>query len=128
MVQTLRRHLTEYRTAILPVILAIVACFSLSATVVPAPAGPAETQARIVDKYYPNPATSVINFEFVKEADRSYVLQIYSFMGKKVYESAISSDKLQVSVTDYFRGMYFYQVKDRSGAVKETGKFAVIHL
>ncbi|MDB5229541.1 MAG: type sorting protein [Chitinophagaceae bacterium] len=127
MVQTLRRHLTHYRAAILPVILAIVACFSLSATAVPAPVEPSD-KIKIVDRYYPNPATSVINFEFVKEADRSYVLQIYSFMGKKVYESAISSEKLQVTVTDYFRGMYFYQVKDKTGAVKETGKFAVIHL
>ena len=128
MVQTLRRHLIHYRTAFLPVILAIVACFSLSATSVSPSVEPSASQPKIVDKYYPNPATAVVNFEFAKEADHSFVLQIYSFMGKKVYESSISSDKLQVNVTEYFRGMYFYQVKDKSGAVKETGKFAVIHL
>ncbi|HVM88601.1 MAG TPA: T9SS type A sorting domain-containing protein [Puia sp.] len=75
-------------------------------------------------KFYPNPATSFITFDFIKETDQGYSFQIYNFLGKKVYEAPANS-KTIVSLTDFTRGIYIFQVKDPNGKVIETGKFQV---
>ena len=41
-------------------------------------------QAKVL-KFYPNPATSIINFEITQNVQRDLTLQIYNFFGKKVY-------------------------------------------
>ena len=81
-------------------------------------------QVKVV-KFYPNPATSVINFELLQRNDRNLTLQIYNFVGKKVFESVDISAKTSISLTDFFRGVYIYQVRDRSGKIIESGKFQV---
>jgi len=78
-----------------------------------------------VVKFYPNPATSFINFEFPQQIDKSYSLAIYSFVGKKMTELPVSSKKLIVPLSDYYRGIYVFQLKDRTGKIIETGKFQV---
>lgn len=77
-------------------------------------------------KYYPNPATAFINFEFPPEIDRSYTLLIYSFVGKKIAEQPVDNSKIVINLNDYFRGIYVFQLKDRTGRVIETGRFQVI--
>lgn len=76
-------------------------------------------------KFYPNPATSFINFEFPQQIDKSYSLAIYSFVGKKMTELSVSSKKLVVPLSDYYRGIYVFQLKDKTGKIIETGKFQV---
>jgi len=79
-------------------------------------------QPKVV-KCYPNPATSVVNFEF----PAPYTLQIYSFTGKKMTEVAASANKVSVILNnDFYRGIYIYQLRDKTGRVIETGKFQVI--
>src|SRR4030095_5495688 len=79
-------------------------------------------QAKVV-KCYPNPATSVVNFEF----PAPYTLQIYSFTGKKMTEITASSNKVSIILsTDFYRGIYIYQLRDKTGRIIETGKFQVI--
>lgn len=76
-------------------------------------------------KFYPNPATSVITFDFLKENDKPYTFQIFNFLGKKVYElSSVSSTRI-VNLTDFTRGIYIFQLKDQNGKVIESGKFQV---
>src|SRR3954463_13939340 len=65
-----------------------------------------------VMKFYPNPATSVINFEFLKKLDKNYTLQIYNFVGKKVVEVLDVTQKTVVPLNDFFRGVYIYQLRD----------------
>ncbi len=80
-----------------------------------------------VAHFYPNPATHFINFSFDKTVDRSYTLQVYSFMGKKMNESRISDTKLTITFDDsYYRGIYIYQLRDQSGRIVESGKFQVV--
>lgn len=79
---------------------------------------------RVVVRLYPNPATSFINFEFVN-VQRGYTLQIYAFVGKKMTEVRINSGKITVSLDNYFRGIYIYQVRDSGGRIVESGKFQV---
>lgn len=82
-----------------------------------------DPEVRIV-KFYPNPATSFIYFEIEKEPFKTYSLQIFNFLGKKVYEASINS-KTFVDLTNLVRGIYIFQLRDETGRISETGKFQV---
>lgn len=77
-------------------------------------------------KFYPNPATSVVSFEFQRTLDAGASLQFYNFMGKKVYETKASAPRLNISLTDFYRGVYIYQLRDKNGMILESGKFQVV--
>ena len=76
--------------------------------------------------FYPNPATSYINFTFDKTVDKTYTLQVYNFIGRKMNDLRISDSKLTINLDDnYFRGLYVYQLRDQTGRIVESGKFQV---
>jgi len=83
-----------------------------------------EATAKII-KFYPNPATSIINFDFQKGYDKSYNFQIYNFLGKKVYEVNNVTPRTIVSLTEFYRGVYIFQLKDKTGKMIDSGKFQV---
>jgi hypothetical protein len=83
-----------------------------------------EPTAPIV-KFYPNPATSIITFDFQSGYDKSLNLQIFSFIGKKVQEINNVTPKTVINLSDFYRGMYIFQLKDKNGKVVESGKFQV---
>ena len=77
-------------------------------------------------RFYPNPATTYINFEFDKASnDKAYTLQVFNFLGKKVLDLQQLTPRTQVDLTNYTRGVYIFQLKDRSGKVVESGKFQI---
>ena len=77
-------------------------------------------------KLYPNPATSnFITFELQKTNERNLSIQIYNFLGKKMYEGQNVAAKLTVDLSDFNRGVYIYHVSDQSGKLVESGKFQV---
>jgi hypothetical protein len=84
-----------------------------------------QTKMQVV-KCYPNPATSIINFDFAKNIDKTYTLQVYSFLGKVMSETPVSSSKVSITLNDFYRGIYVYQLKDKAGRIIESGKFQVI--
>jgi Secretion system C-terminal sorting domain len=76
--------------------------------------------------FYPNPATSFITFEDVsKKYDKNYSIQLFNFLGKKVFEFNLGDQKNIVSLSDFFRGIYIFQLRDPSGKIVESGKFQV---
>ncbi len=77
-------------------------------------------------KFYPNPAVSFINFEFQGDSYRSYNLLIFNFIGKKVVELKPSAEKITVPLTDFYRGVYIFQLRDAKGNIIESGKFQVV--
>jgi Secretion system C-terminal sorting domain len=83
-----------------------------------------EANTKII-KFYPNPATSIINFDFTKGYDKSYTFQIFNFLGKKVYEVSNVTPRTIVNLTDFYRGVYIFQLKDKSGKMIDSGKFQV---
>jgi hypothetical protein len=85
------------------------------------------TEIKVV-KFYPNPATSLITFEFKKETEdnKTYSFQVFNFPGKKMYETDNVSSKTVVDLSTFFRGIYIYQLKDQSGRIIESGKFMVV--
>jgi len=78
-------------------------------------------------KFYPNPASASINFDFQRGYDQSYSLQIFNFIGKKVYETKSLSSRNLINLTEYFRGIYFFQLRDKNGQLVESGKFQVVN-
>jgi len=81
--------------------------------------------AEPIVRLYPNPATSVVNLDLGKAENRGYSIQIFSFLGRKMYEATNVSQHITLNLTDYNRGVYIYQLRDRSGKLVETGKFQV---
>lgn len=76
-------------------------------------------------RFYPNPATSFITFDFQKNVDKGYSIQLYSFLGKKMYEATNLSQRTTVNLSDFSRGVYVYQLFDKTGKLVESGKFQV---
>ena len=79
---------------------------------------------RIV-QFYPNPATSFIVFDLTSVSDKNYTLQIYNFIGKKISETKIISSKTNISLENFYRGLYVYQLRNKNGQIIESGKFQV---
>lgn len=77
-------------------------------------------------KFYPNPAISFINFEFQKNYDKSYSLLIFNFIGKKIVELQATEQKISVPLTEFYRGVYIFQLRDKLGTIVESGKFQVV--
>lgn len=76
-------------------------------------------------KFYPNPAVSFINFEFSKKYDNSYSLVIFNFIGKQIEDLKVTDEKITVSLNDFYRGVYIFQLRDKQGSIVESGKFQV---
>ncbi|MBX2930568.1 MAG: T9SS type A sorting domain-containing protein [Chitinophagaceae bacterium] len=76
--------------------------------------------------FYPNPASSFINFEYTKPLEKGYTLQLYNFIGKKVYESVVSGSKTTITLEGFYRGIYIFQLRNKSGKIIESGKFQIV--
>ncbi len=85
---------------------------------------PAQAAVKMV-RFFPNPATSFINFEFNKSSNDTYTFQVFNFLGKKVIDLPQVNSRTRVDLTNYTRGFYIFQLKNRNGKVVESGKFQV---
>lgn len=74
---------------------------------------------------YPNPATTYITFDLQGNFQRGLSLQVFSFLGKKMYESKNLPQKTTLDLTEFNRGLYMYHLTDVTGKVIESGKFQV---
>ena len=75
---------------------------------------------------YPNPASSVVNFDYnVNASDRASV-SVYNLLGQEVMSLPINTlqDRLSISVADLNNGIYFCNLFVNGSAVK-TEKFVV---
>ncbi len=87
--------------------------------------GPMPDQDHKVIKFYPNPAVSYITFELAKEPNKTFTLQIYSFLGRKVKDIPEIADKTTVQLSELTRGLYTFQLKDETGRVTDSGIFQI---
>jgi len=76
-------------------------------------------------KVYPNPAQSYITLDLQNNYQKGLTIAVYSFLGKKMYESQNVPEKTTLTLTDYNRGIYVYHVTDPAGKILFTGKFQV---
>jgi len=83
------------------------------------------TQTSIL-RFYPNPATTAITFDFQRLYEKGYSIQIFNaVLGRKMIEQLNVNNKTTIDLTNFTRGVYVYQLFDRSGKLVETGKFQV---
>ena len=80
-------------------------------------------------KSFPNPASTVVNFEFQKGYSRSYSIQVLNSIGKKMFEAKNIPSLLTINLKEekFYRGIYIYQLIDKNGAVVESGKILVVN-
>ena len=76
-------------------------------------------------RFYPNPATTAITFDFLRTLEKGHTIQLYNFLGKKVYEASNLNQRTTINLSDYIRGVYIYQLFDKAGKLVESGKFQV---
>ena len=77
-------------------------------------------------RFYPNPANTVINFDFQKSHEQGYSIQIYNaILGRKMYEQTNMPERMSINLSDFSRGIYIYQLRDKTGRMVESGKFQV---
>jgi hypothetical protein len=53
------------------------------------------------------------------------MIQLYNFLGKKVYEASNLNQRTSIDLSDYIRGVYIYQLYNKVGKLVESGKFQV---
>lgn len=82
------------------------------------------TEEKIV-KFYPNPVVSFITFDIQRPVERGYTIQIYNFLGRRVLAVAINSNRVTVPLDNLFRGVYIFQLRDKSGNIVESNKFQI---
>ena len=88
---------------------------------------PATDGGSKIVKLYPNPATTVINFEIQQHNnDQLYDLIVYNFLGKKIEQLKGISNRTSLSLSNYYNGLYIFQLRDQRGNLVESGKFNVI--
>ncbi len=65
-------------------------------------------------RFFPNPAVSIINFEFERGFEKTFTFDIYNFIGKKVYSAKAVTSKMNVPLTDFFRGVYILNYRKQN--------------
>ena len=80
-------------------------------------------------KTYPNPATTIVTIEFQKGYSRNYSIQILNTLGKKMYLAKFvpTSFTIDLRTEKFFRGVYIYQLLDKTGRIVESGKILVVN-
>lgn len=84
-----------------------------------------DTPSDQIVRLYPNPATTYITFDLQNGYQRGMSIQVFSFLGKKMYETQNITQKVTIDLTQFNRGLYMYHLMDASGKVIESGKFQV---
>jgi hypothetical protein len=82
-----------------------------------------DPEHKVVKKFYPNPAVSYIIFELDKEPNTTYRLEIFSFLGKMVKDIPDMVDHYTLNLSDLTRGLYTFQLRDKSGRITDSGIF-----
>ena len=87
--------------------------------------GSIENTVKLI-KFYPNPANSVINFDFQKDYKNNYTIQIYNLLGKMILEIKNLTPRTSVNLESFYRGMYIFKLNNANGAIVESGKFQIV--
>ena len=74
---------------------------------------------------YPNPARSFLHIQYQSSITPPSILLIYNFLGKKQFELMNPNSNVYIDLTDFSRGIYIFQFRDKNGRILETGKIQV---
>ncbi len=76
---------------------------------------------------YPNPAHETVWIELPSKMPTKCILDIYAANGQKVFATEVSEGQklLQVNVSDWTQGIYFYTLQSSIGGITHSGKIIV---
>ena len=74
---------------------------------------------------YPNPARSFIQIQFKQQVPVPALLVVYNFIGKKQLELTNPGMNVYLDLSEFRRGLYIFQFKDKNGQINDSGKFKV---
>mgnify|MGYP002783678972 CR=1 FL=1 len=86
---------------------------------------PDQKETKNLVRFFPNPAVNNITFEFKEEPPKGTTIQVFSFLGRQVANIPANSQRVSFQVTDFYSGIYVFQVRTPSGKIIETNKFQV---
>lgn len=72
--------------------------------------------------FYPNPTSGLVNLEVNTPVGHHLDLSIINSMGHVMGSYQIHTDKIQIDLSDYSNGLYFYRIKNKDNIVMK-GKF-----
>ncbi len=74
---------------------------------------------------YPNPAKTIIYFDFKKKLEGAYLIKVYSTLGNYINEMMITDSKkeLSIDIKNYLDGIYLFSIQDKVGTIISSGKF-----
>jgi hypothetical protein len=87
------------------------------------PVGIKEELEGVSFNVFPNPATTVVNFE--TEYNKASKIEILDITGRLIETVDFTMGSTQVNTTNYSNGVYIYNVSNTDGVVVKTGKFSV---
>ncbi|HXB13514.1 MAG TPA: T9SS type A sorting domain-containing protein [Bacteroidia bacterium] len=72
---------------------------------------------------YPNPCTTQITFKYGTEFAKYIV--VFDITGRQVVETTMENGSVSLNTSVYAKGIYLFQVNDKSGNMLDRGKFLV---
>lgn len=78
-----------------------------------------------ITRFFPNPATTQIQFDFRMPPGTVLRLRVFNFLGRKVLDLPRVNPVMRLDLGGFTRGFYIYQLLDIRGRVLESGKFQV---
>ncbi len=77
----------------------------------------------VKSKCFPNPIKKELTISFNNKQNSNFDLYIYDIIGNKIHGSKTNSNIVNLSVSKYNNGTYFYKLVDKKNRKYTIGKF-----
>ncbi len=74
-------------------------------------------------KCFPNPVKNELKISFKNDKKINFELFIYDILGNEIYNTQINLDNVNLSVSEYNKGVYYYKLVNKSNKEYSIGKF-----
>lgn len=73
---------------------------------------------------YPNPSSTQVTFK-ISSGENTY-LKILDVTGREIETLPVLNNEIQVNISAFSSGIYFYEILDKSNTIVDRGKFSVV--
>ena len=77
----------------------------------------------IVSNCFPNPAKNSLTISFTNDKDIQFDVYVYNILGKEIRNSQTNSNSVNLSISNFNKGTYFYKLVNRKNKIFSIGKF-----
>jgi len=72
---------------------------------------------------FPNPAENSLTVSFTNDKDLQFEVYVYNILGKEICSSQTNSSSVNLSISSFNKGTYFYKLVNRKDKKFSVGKF-----